>query len=52
MSLVQGIWFGMLCGTFVQTLVLLFIIWNTDWKAEVRICIAAKIMLQFLTCTE
>ncbi|KAJ8490442.1 hypothetical protein OPV22_012163 [Ensete ventricosum] len=31
---VQGIWFGMLCGTFVQTLVLLFIIWNTDWKRE------------------
>ncbi|XP_074570408.1 protein DETOXIFICATION 35-like [Curcuma longa] len=31
---VQGIWFGMLCGTFIQTLVLLFIIWKTDWKAE------------------
>ncbi|KAG2655159.1 hypothetical protein PVAP13_1NG548301 [Panicum virgatum] len=30
----QGIWAGMLCGTALQTLVLLAVIWNTDWEAE------------------
>ncbi|XP_020112900.1 protein DETOXIFICATION 35-like [Ananas comosus] len=31
---VQGIWAGMLCGTTLQTLILLYIVWKTDWKAE------------------
>ncbi|KAG6505534.1 hypothetical protein ZIOFF_037890 [Zingiber officinale] len=31
---VEGIWAGMLCGIFVQTLALLFIVWKTDWKKE------------------
>ncbi|XP_043715558.1 protein DETOXIFICATION 35-like [Telopea speciosissima] len=31
---VEGIWSGMLCGTALQTLILLFIIWKTDWKDE------------------
>jgi len=31
----QGIWAGMLCGTALQTLILLALIWNTDWEAEV-----------------
>ncbi|RLN08412.1 protein DETOXIFICATION 35-like isoform X1 [Panicum miliaceum] len=30
----QGIWAGMLCGTALQTLILLAVIWNTDWEAE------------------
>ncbi|CAL4886061.1 unnamed protein product [Urochloa decumbens] len=30
----QGIWAGMLCGTALQTVVLLVVIWNTDWEAE------------------
>ncbi|XP_072964747.1 protein DETOXIFICATION 35-like [Typha angustifolia] len=31
---VQGIWAGMLCGTALQTLILLYIVWKTNWKAE------------------
>lgn len=31
---VQGIWAGMLSGAGLQTLILLFIIWKTDWKDE------------------
>nr|CAB3481756.1 unnamed protein product [Digitaria exilis] len=31
---VGGIWSGMLCGVALQTLILLAIIWRTDWKAE------------------
>ncbi|KAF7092170.1 hypothetical protein CFC21_094675 [Triticum aestivum] len=30
----QGIWAGMLCGTALQTAVLLAVIWNTDWEDE------------------
>ncbi|GJN38533.1 hypothetical protein PR202_gb27585 [Eleusine coracana subsp. coracana] len=30
-----GIWFGMLCGIALQTLILLVVVWRTDWKAEV-----------------
>ncbi|RCV08982.1 hypothetical protein SETIT_1G370600v2 [Setaria italica] len=30
----QGIWAGMLCGTALQTVILLLVIWNTDWEAE------------------
>ncbi|CAO2200309.1 unnamed protein product [Urochloa humidicola] len=31
---VGGIWSGMLCGVTLQTLILLGIVWRTDWKAE------------------
>ncbi|CAO2164842.1 unnamed protein product [Urochloa humidicola] len=31
---VGGIWSGMLCGVALQTLILLGIVWRTDWKAE------------------
>ncbi|XP_042479346.1 protein DETOXIFICATION 35-like [Macadamia integrifolia] len=31
---VEGIWSGMLCGTALQTLILLFIVWKTNWKHE------------------
>ncbi|KAJ1255057.1 hypothetical protein BS78_K294000 [Paspalum vaginatum] len=30
----QGIWAGMLCGTALQTMILLVVIWKTDWEAE------------------
>ncbi|XP_026458476.1 protein DETOXIFICATION 35-like [Papaver somniferum] len=33
---VQGIWAGMLCGTALQTLVLLIIICKTNWTKEVE----------------
>ncbi|GJM87389.1 hypothetical protein PR202_ga03338 [Eleusine coracana subsp. coracana] len=32
---VQGIWAGMLCGTALQTAILMWMVWKTDWKAEV-----------------
>nr|XP_017233565.1 PREDICTED: protein DETOXIFICATION 35-like [Daucus carota subsp. sativus] len=32
---VQGIWIGMISGTFLQTIVLLVIIWKTNWDTEV-----------------
>ena len=32
---VQGIWAGMLCGTALQTAILTYMVWRTDWKAEV-----------------
>jgi MATE family multidrug resistance protein len=28
----QGIWAGMLCGTALQTAILLVVIWKTDWE--------------------
>ncbi|KAL5211620.1 hypothetical protein ABZP36_022467 [Zizania latifolia] len=31
----QGIWAGMLCGTALQTAILLYMVCKTDWKAEV-----------------
>jgi len=31
---VGGIWSGMLCGVALQTLILLAVVWRTDWKAE------------------
>uniref|UniRef100_A0A0E0LY10 Protein DETOXIFICATION n=1 Tax=Oryza punctata TaxID=4537 RepID=A0A0E0LY10_ORYPU len=31
---VGGVWGGMLCGIALQTLILLFVVWRTDWKAE------------------
>uniref|UniRef100_A0ACD5WPD2 Uncharacterized protein n=1 Tax=Avena sativa TaxID=4498 RepID=A0ACD5WPD2_AVESA len=32
---VGGIWAGLLCGVALQTLILLFVVWRTDWNAEV-----------------
>ncbi|XP_077241962.1 protein DETOXIFICATION 35-like isoform X1 [Tasmannia lanceolata] len=31
---VEGIWAGMICGTALQTLILLVIIWRTNWSKE------------------
>lgn len=31
---VKGIWVGMLCGTALQTAILLVIVWRTNWKDE------------------
>ena len=31
----QGLWIGLLCGVLMQTIVLSFIIWRTNWNAEV-----------------
>uniref|UniRef100_A0A8I7BFG8 Protein DETOXIFICATION n=1 Tax=Hordeum vulgare subsp. vulgare TaxID=112509 RepID=A0A8I7BFG8_HORVV len=31
---VGGIWAGMLCGIALQTSILIFIVWRTDWNAE------------------
>ncbi|KAB1998905.1 hypothetical protein ES319_D12G122900v1 [Gossypium barbadense] len=33
---VEGIWVGMICGTFLQTLILLYIIYQTNWNTEVE----------------
>uniref|UniRef100_A0A5B6YYX7 MATE efflux family protein n=1 Tax=Davidia involucrata TaxID=16924 RepID=A0A5B6YYX7_DAVIN len=33
---VEGIWIGMIIGTFLQTMILLFIIWKTNWNEEVE----------------
>jgi len=33
---VKGIWLGMLGGTCLQTIILIFIIYKTDWKKEVE----------------
>ncbi|MBA0797058.1 hypothetical protein Gohar_007781, partial [Gossypium harknessii] len=32
---VKGVWVGMLVGIFVQALVLIIIIWKTDWDKQV-----------------
>ncbi|KAJ0975417.1 hypothetical protein J5N97_017382 [Dioscorea zingiberensis] len=32
---IKGIWLGMLIGTFVQSIVLLYITWRTDWEKQV-----------------
>jgi len=32
---VQGIWMGMIFGTFLQTVILLLIVWKTNWNEEV-----------------
>ncbi|KAJ4785324.1 Protein DETOXIFICATION [Rhynchospora pubera] len=31
---VEGIWMGMLCGTTAQTIILLIVVWRTNWKDE------------------
>ncbi|OMO78796.1 hypothetical protein CCACVL1_14102 [Corchorus capsularis] len=33
---VEGIWVGMIVGTFLQTLILMFIIYKTNWNTEVE----------------
>ncbi|XP_012843762.1 PREDICTED: protein TRANSPARENT TESTA 12, partial [Erythranthe guttata] len=33
---VQGIWMGMIFGTFLQTVILLIIVWKTNWNEEVE----------------
>ncbi|XP_058005276.1 protein DETOXIFICATION 34-like, partial [Hevea brasiliensis] len=33
---VQGIWMGMIFGTFLQTLILVYIIYKTNWNKEVE----------------
>ncbi|XP_050238443.1 protein DETOXIFICATION 34 [Mercurialis annua] len=33
---VQGIWMGMIIGTFLQTLILIYIIFRTNWNKEVK----------------
>ncbi|KAL8114147.1 hypothetical protein AgCh_021133 [Apium graveolens] len=33
---VQGIWMGMISGTSLQTVILLIIIWKTNWDTEVE----------------
>ncbi|XP_022769511.1 protein DETOXIFICATION 34-like [Durio zibethinus] len=33
---VEGIWVGMIFGTFLQTLILLYIIYKTNWNSEVE----------------
>ncbi|EEF31428.1 protein DETOXIFICATION 24 [Ricinus communis] len=33
---VKGLWIGMLCGVVMQTLVLAFLIWRTDWDLQVN----------------
>ncbi|KAG2662635.1 protein DETOXIFICATION 34-like [Panicum virgatum] len=36
---VQGIWAGMLCGTALQTAILTYMVWRTDWKAEASLAL-------------
>ncbi|CAN8325926.1 unnamed protein product [Cochlearia groenlandica] len=33
---VMGIWSGMICGTALQTLILLFVLYKTNWNKEVE----------------
>ncbi|KAK7295106.1 hypothetical protein RJT34_18010 [Clitoria ternatea] len=33
---VEGIWVGMICGTGLQTLILLYIVYKTNWNKEVE----------------
>ena len=32
---VQGIWIGLMGGTFMQTVILVWVTWRTDWNKEV-----------------
>ncbi|PWZ28100.1 Protein DETOXIFICATION 34 [Zea mays] len=36
---VKGIWAGMLCGTALQTAILSYIVWTTDWEAEASLAL-------------
>ncbi|KAL8268503.1 hypothetical protein R6Q59_002301 [Mikania micrantha] len=33
---VKGIWIGMICGVLIQTIVLLYITWRTNWEDQVK----------------
>ncbi|TYK03025.1 protein DETOXIFICATION 34 [Cucumis melo var. makuwa] len=33
---VEGIWIGMICGTFLQTMILMLIVLKTNWNKEVE----------------
>ncbi|PQQ08377.1 protein DETOXIFICATION 35-like [Prunus yedoensis var. nudiflora] len=33
---VTGLWGGMICGTALQTLLLLFVLYKTNWNNEVE----------------
>ncbi|KAF1893601.1 hypothetical protein Lal_00002097 [Lupinus albus] len=33
---VEGIWIGMICGTMLQTMILVYIIYKTNWNKEVE----------------
>lgn len=33
---VQGIWLGMLAGTVLQTIILIWVTFRTDWNKEVK----------------
>ncbi|KAK6140624.1 hypothetical protein DH2020_025624 [Rehmannia glutinosa] len=35
LAVTMGIWMGMIFGTFLQTVILLFIVWRTNWNEEV-----------------
>lgn len=49
----QGIWIGMLTGTVVQTLVLFWIVYRTNWNKEVNILnIAITFFLEYLKQTK
>lgn len=34
-NMVQGIWSGMIGGTLIQTLILIYVTFRTDWNKEV-----------------
>ncbi|KAK9094762.1 hypothetical protein Scep_026231 [Stephania cephalantha] len=36
---VEGIWAGMLCGTALQTLILLIVLWKTNWQKEAALAV-------------
>ncbi|EMS59826.1 Protein TRANSPARENT TESTA 12 [Triticum urartu] len=51
---ISGIWAGMLCGTALQTGILMYMVFKTDWKAEVNlinvglvlVCLEGKIHVE------
>jgi len=43
----QGIWIGMICGTSLQTLILLYMIYITNWNKEVPPLISGFIIKSF-----
>lgn len=40
--MMQGIWMGMIFGTCLQTLILLMIVWRTNWDEEVTMMLTRK----------
>jgi hypothetical protein len=35
-KLVQGLWLGIVCGSFAKLALLIFIAWCIDWEKEVN----------------